>query len=108
MMQQYYTELYKEVGTNGRLITEAALKVLAPRAKGGTLFLKINNALTTGQIANETASSLHLLRTTSNKGCHYDTLPFEVNHFLQTAQIRAHRTLYYLLAIILTYVSLIG
>ncbi len=81
LMQHYYGELFKEVGTNGRLIVEASLVVFGydGAEHGKDAYSKINAAKNAGAISPDTAAQLHELRTASNKGVHFGTKDFTPN-----------------------------
>ena len=76
-MQHYYSELYKEVGTSGRLIMEACLDLYGHLSSGGTDSTKIDAAHAAGQISEQTRDQLHELRKASNKGVHRHSAPFQ-------------------------------
>ena len=78
-MQHYYSELYKEVGTSGRLVMEACLDLYCTdnSSSGGTDSTKIDAAHAAGQIFEHTRDQLHELRKASNKGVHRHSAPFQ-------------------------------
>ena len=76
LMQHYYSELFKEVGTNRRLILEACLVLYGFGEGTDSAYKKINAAHTAGAISLGMRDHLQVLCEASNKGVHYRAASF--------------------------------